>query len=519
MEERRGFWSRHWPIFAIAALALVLRVMFLEQRCIWLDELESTETSSSSFERIVFRSFGPFPIARFYFIALRAWRMIIDTEAWMRMFSAFTGVGLVVTGYALSMRLFNRGAAILTAFMLATSPFLVYYSQEIRMYMLVTLLGVLSTYCFVRVLGDDRRWWHWVGYVVSSALALHTHNFAVFLVFSQNLYFAMYFRRYRRILAGWLVATVVVLKLYSPEIYRSINFLIRRGGTRAISWVSDTDPKKSVAATGYAYSMGMAVVPTKWNMPIVALGVGVYGVGLVLGTIHARRWRALLLVHLIAPLALCMLISLRWSIYSHLTPRYLLIYTTFFFLLAGAGIALARLRWLTTALVAGLLIVNGVSLYHYYADWDYIGMGRFREAAYHIRDHFQEGDATLVMWLKTGKPIAHYFPEMLKSRDRSELRSQVLGREGLSRADRVLQKSSRVWLINQTDLSMADIWRGRTRTIGDDRIDSIMEELGERGYLSVPELTKVFKGRKAISVYLFENTRYSPPEDKQSGEG
>ncbi len=59
----------------------------------------------------------------------------------------------------------------------------VYYSQEVRQYGLVTLLGALSTLFFVRALqGEKRALW---GYVIFTTLALYTMYYAVFLVICQ----------------------------------------------------------------------------------------------------------------------------------------------------------------------------------------------------------------------------------------------------------------------------------------------------------------------------------------------
>ena len=67
------------------------------------------------------------------------------------------------------------------------SPVLVWYSQEARAYILLVLLGTLSFLFFLRALrGRSRRdliWW-----AVSSALALSTHYFAVFLLLPEALW-------------------------------------------------------------------------------------------------------------------------------------------------------------------------------------------------------------------------------------------------------------------------------------------------------------------------------------------
>ncbi len=76
--------------------------------------------------------------------------------------------------------------ALLTAF----APLAVYYSQEVRMYGLVTLLGAISTFLFVRLIsGDHRVWWL---YGLTLVLALSTMYYACFIVAFHGLYLLLF---------------------------------------------------------------------------------------------------------------------------------------------------------------------------------------------------------------------------------------------------------------------------------------------------------------------------------------
>ena len=74
----------------------------------------------------------------------------------------------------------SRRAGIVAAALVATSPFLVWYSQEARSYALFALLGATSVLAFGLALRGDRRWL--AGWCVVCALTLATHYFGVFLV-------------------------------------------------------------------------------------------------------------------------------------------------------------------------------------------------------------------------------------------------------------------------------------------------------------------------------------------------
>ena len=70
-----------------------------------------------------------------------------------------------------------------TALLAALHPLLVYYSQEARMYALLTALGVLLGYLVIHiVVYPDQRQWYWGAYVLVATAAVYTHYFAFFLL-------------------------------------------------------------------------------------------------------------------------------------------------------------------------------------------------------------------------------------------------------------------------------------------------------------------------------------------------
>ena len=75
--------------------------------------------------------------------------------------------------------LFGRRAGLIAAVLFALNPFLTAYSQETRMYTLMTLLGLLATAGFIHGFIYRRRT-YLVLFVVCQALMLYTHAWGIF---------------------------------------------------------------------------------------------------------------------------------------------------------------------------------------------------------------------------------------------------------------------------------------------------------------------------------------------------
>ncbi len=176
-----------------------------------------------------------------YYYVVAAWGAIAGWSEWsLRFPSVFFGALVVpllaAVTYSLTRR---RSASLLAALLAALHPLLVYYSQEARMYSMLTALGVALAYLVVDAeSGMGRRRTHLALYVVLATAAIYTHYFAFFLLLALSLAFfidqlLVLPRRARRAedgsepasywngvgrgpVLGFVAANVVVLVLYLP---------------------------------------------------------------------------------------------------------------------------------------------------------------------------------------------------------------------------------------------------------------------------------------------------------------
>jgi uncharacterized membrane protein len=146
----------NWIKILILVLAALLRFYRLGQQSLWADEGNSVALTRLGLWEIAQRTaFDIHP--PFYYWLLKGWVSIFGTsEMALRSLSALLGVGVVYLIWRLGLLLFNVKVASIAAFVAALSPLLVYYSQETRMYMLLTLLSCLTVLTAVQLLMAGR---------------------------------------------------------------------------------------------------------------------------------------------------------------------------------------------------------------------------------------------------------------------------------------------------------------------------------------------------------------------------
>jgi mannosyltransferase len=117
-----------------------------------------------------------------YYIVAWLWSVPFGVgEVALRSLSTLIGLGAIPIAYLTGRELSTSRVGLVAAGIVATSPMLIWYSQDARAYELLALLSSLSVLFTVRALktGASRDLGGWVA---CSALALTAHYFAIFVV-------------------------------------------------------------------------------------------------------------------------------------------------------------------------------------------------------------------------------------------------------------------------------------------------------------------------------------------------
>jgi hypothetical protein len=131
-------------------LAVGLRFFRIGSQSLWADEGNSAAMAGRSLAEISARAAADIHPPGYYWL-LNLWSRIFgDSEAALRSLSALWGILLVWLVYQIVLRLFDRRTALIAAFFAAINPFLIYYSQEARMYIQLAALAALLFYGLAR---------------------------------------------------------------------------------------------------------------------------------------------------------------------------------------------------------------------------------------------------------------------------------------------------------------------------------------------------------------------------------
>ncbi len=147
-------------LYFIIFLGLILRVLYLNQS-LWLDEAISVLAARDfSYYGIIFDFLRIDNHPPLFYLLLRFWGSIFGfTDLALRFLPVILGVLLIYPIYRITENITaNKNSAFVAALLTATSPILVYYSQEIRMYILITLLCALQIYLITLKKDNLSKW-------------------------------------------------------------------------------------------------------------------------------------------------------------------------------------------------------------------------------------------------------------------------------------------------------------------------------------------------------------------------
>ena len=399
----------------ILMLGAILRLLSLGKQSFWYDEVYSAILAAKDLGTVV-THFGQTPTL--YHILLHFWLYLGHSDIMIRLLSVVFGVMTLWVIYLVGKTLFDSRHGLLCAFLMAISPLHVWYSQEARMYSLLTLLSVASVLFFLRFL-QRQRGWPGFWWAVTSVLAIYTHYYAGFMLVGQVVYFFLFWSRHRSHINRFALALGAVALMVLPIFY----LLFCKGRyTVVCTEGAGGNPVQlfSFPYTFFAFSLGFSYGPSVAELhrsttlatvqpylaeilPALLLFTAIFVVGL--RSLWQKRDRlAFLLLYLFVPIGGAYLVSMVWPQISYNVRYVSQALPAYGFVLTRALLVSRRkiIRW---ALIACLLIFTGVSMYnHYYMDK--FAKEDYRSAAQFISVHSEDGDVVLASQLK---PFKYYY--------------------------------------------------------------------------------------------------------------
>jgi uncharacterized membrane protein len=348
-----------------------------------------------------------------YFFVLRGWIALTGTTGHaLRFFSLLFGVLCVPLTYVLGRRLFDPLSGILAAVMVAVSPYLIWYSQEVKMYALVSALALLGIYGLRRAVAG-RGWRWWVVQVVATSLAFYSHILAALLIPVQVLLFLTWWPQARKQWVGPIVSLACLTLPYLPlAVWQAPQvFQIRETGFHRYS----LGEMAEILVNGWSAGILGRYLPWGALLMITLALMGLLGplYHVFPSPAAARplrgRSRVALLCWLVMPLLAVWFISLRQPLF---TDRYLIWTAPAFYLLVAVGlVSIAQLggpgRGVVVILTGTILAISGFNLSQQAVEPI---KSDFRAAAAYVADQYTPGELVIFQIPHGRYTFDYYFP-------------------------------------------------------------------------------------------------------------
>ena len=282
--------SHEWHVETlIILLALVLRVIQLDYQPLWWDEGYSVFFATRDFLTMLARTAVDIH-PPFYYVLMQIWILLFgQSVVILRLLSVVIGIATIPLIYIVGRQLFSPRVGLIASLLLAVSPLHVYYSQEVRMYGLLTLFALGSIALQIAILQREgapsrdkdetypissktdigqsssasltvkRHRLLWVGYVLVTAGTLYVHYYGIFLVAAEIVVvmYCKYREQFQVPVRRWIMAWIGVGVLYLPwAIYVSIKLLNYVSAKVGIENYTPIDPLTFIAQHAVAFSAG-----------------------------------------------------------------------------------------------------------------------------------------------------------------------------------------------------------------------------------------------------------------------
>jgi 4-amino-4-deoxy-L-arabinose transferase-like glycosyltransferase len=367
--------TRFRHLAAISLLVLVgffVRVVSIDAQSLWRDEVDALRFATLSWSEMLNNFTRPGWNGPLFYLQLRGWIVFTGTSEYaLRFLSLVFGVLCLPLIYVLGRRLLSPAVGLISALLATTSPYLIWYSQEAKMYTLVLTLALLAIYSLRRAL-EGGGWPWWLAQIAGTTLAFYSHILAALLIPVQMLLYFVWWPQARKRWRGALVSLACLTLPYLPLL----------AWQAPLAWEA-----RETGFYPYALNQMVVILLNGWSTGITNWGrawgpalMGLLAIGGLGGAVSVlvegsdpaapeSRGTGIgghlaLFIWLIVPILCVWLISLRQPLF---TDRYLIWSAPAFYLLVAYTLAWFASapnasHWAAVPLLGVILVLNGFNL-------------------------------------------------------------------------------------------------------------------------------------------------------------
>jgi len=427
-------------LIILTIIGIFLRFYNLGFNSLWLDEASTYTISVKSFADIwQVTASGEFNPPLFYWIE-HVMLMFGNNEVILRFVPALLGVLTIPLFYLIGKEFLDRNAGLIAAAACTFSPFLIYYSQEARAYMMMLFFVGIATLFFLRAMKSGSLT-QWVLFGAFSALAFWAHFYALVMIGALVLFalieWAPRIRNELGNLKMLLAAVVVFVVLSLPLIIVTLQLFILR---------TSSAPTYGIQGLGIIFETFVQI--TGMNSIAMCLLVALF----VIGIIQAFRIDRSKGIFLVLITVLTFVISYVLSFKMPMLPRYLIFLSIVLFLGIAVSYHLIYSLWNTKAVVYGfvvvLFVISAPVLAGYYSGYS---KEDWRGLSAALQQKTQPGDIVVSVPSYISQPLNYYYSS-------SKAQTTEIGATTASDLDRISAQSGNhtIYYVVTGDISSAD---------------------------------------------------------------
>jgi len=381
-------------LFFLLITGTILRFFQIEIHPLWLDEAMTYHFSLNPFLEYwnLISAGGEVHPPLFYWIEWIALQFG-NSEFVLRFFPAIFGILSIPLVYCLGRELFDSiEVGLLAAALLTFSPFHIAYSQEARMYSLVTFFSIIALIFYTRAIRTEQLK-NWIFFGIFSALTLYTHFYPA--IFIGILYLLAFYRKkwdYKQIAISLGLLSIILLPLIpiALQLFTIRTAGIPTWGLSGLQFILSTLVKysfSSIIGLFILFPLFIVAIIEKRNEDFRYLAFG---------------------------LAMVLIISIALASYMPMVERYVLFLTPIYYVGIAGTYSLfkkepkegPKTKIIFPILIVWIFLLSSPGLIGYYTtgeqyDW--------RGAAGYLSDHETEFDTLYLMPGYNSVPLEYYY--------------------------------------------------------------------------------------------------------------